>query len=121
MGCCDSKNQQCEAKDDLTRMKYAQKKAQNKIDRCKLAPERLGLSIHEKMGLHPQAEAKVICTQENGHDIRENHKSKALQGPAAPQLLLEEERPSLRTNSQSNSRHQSSHNTNSNEGLNNIE
>jgi hypothetical protein len=32
-------------------MKYAQKKVQNKIDRCKLAPERLGLSIHEKMGL----------------------------------------------------------------------
>lgn len=119
MGCCDSKNQQCEAKDDLTRMKYAQKKVQNKIDRAKLAPEKLGLSIHEKMGLHQQAEAKALCTQENGYDI--SGKSKALQGPAAPQLLLEEERPSLRTNSQSNSRHQSSHNTNSNEGLNNIE
>ena len=103
MGCCDSKNQQCEPKDDLTRMKYAQKKIQNKIDRCK-APERLGLSIHEKMRLDKAAAQKGI-------------QSKALQEPAAPQLLLEEERPSLRTNSQSNSHHQSSSNgTNSGHG-----
>lgn len=64
MGCCDSKNQQCEAKNDLTRMKYAPKKIQNKIDRNKLAaPEKLGLSIHEKMGLSTTAQAQVASTQ----------------------------------------------------------
>lgn len=95
MGCCDSKNQQCEPKDDLTRMKYATKKVQNKIDRCK-APERLGLSIHEKMGLMQQGSGRSILEK------------KDLQEPAAPQLLLEEERPSVRTNSQTNSHHNQS-------------
>jgi hypothetical protein len=65
MGCCDSKNQICEA-NETNRLKLATKKIQNKIDRCKLDPEWHPLRQRIKGGSLVGGSSEYVVLKKNG-------------------------------------------------------